>query len=111
MSTRLSQRNAKLLASFPDLARVPEDKRRQVYRKAVLHPLVLMTVFVLGFFVLPYGLEFLIVVLEIPLEASDTVSLIKIVALLALPFCVIFFLLKKLLLPIALRRVLTKEGY
>lgn len=111
MPTRLSQRNARLLQSFPDLARVPEEKRRQLYRKAVLHPIVLVTVFFLGFFVLPYGLEFLIVFLEIPLEASDTMSTMKIIALMAVPFCVIFFLLKKVLLPHALRRVLKKEGY
>lgn len=111
MSTRLSQRNARLVRSFPDLARVPEEKRRQVYRKAVLHPTVLVTVFFLGFFVLPYGLEFLIVFFEIPLEVSDTVSTAKIIALLGIPFCVIFFLLKKILLPHALRRVLRKEGY
>ena len=106
-----SKRTARLLASFPDLAHVPEDKRRALYRKAVLHPLVLVTVFFLGFFVLPYLLEFLIVFMEIPLETSDTMGFMKIAALLAIPFCTIFFLLKKILLPVALRRVLKKEGY
>lgn len=111
MSTRLSKRNARLLASYPDLAMAPEDKRHQIYRKAVMHPMVLGIVFFLGIFVLPYFLEFLIITLDIPAEASDTESLVKILVLMAIPFCLIFFLLKKILLPVAVRRVLKKQGY
>lgn len=111
MSTRLSKRNARLVRSYPILEKVPENERLKLYRKAVMHPVVLLIVVGLGIFVLPYVLEYLIVMLDVPAEASDAVSLIKIVGLLAIPFCFVFFLLKKVLLPLTLRLVIQKAGY
>ena len=90
---------------------MPPKERRGIVRAAILHPVVLGTVFLFGFLILPRYIGIAFHFLDIEHEQNLPLMLAKIGLLILTPLCILVPLLKKFLMPHYIRKVMRKRGY
>jgi|GEM_PF-3348159 hypothetical protein len=101
----------KLAEKYPDLLPVPEEERLSVLRKAVLHPALLIFALLLAFLALPQCLAFCIEVLALSLTPITFGSAVLLFVCSAALFGGVFFLLRFVCIPYAIRYVVRDLGY
>ena len=106
------ERRAMLFARrYPALEAVPPEKRAAMVRKAFLHPLCLLALAAAAFVFLPESIAFIMDYLHLATETQPEHQGWKILVAIAIPSVFLFLLLRHAVLPMALDRVLRREGY
>lgn len=105
-------RRARLLAErYPVLVPVAGNKRQGVVRKALLHPVSLLFIGVFGFVLIPFYLKYATQYLGVQDGIEDGMGMLKLCAVSAVPFFLMFFIINKVILPWCLVKVIKKLGY
>ena len=110
-ATPEERRAARFAQRYPALQEVPPEKRAAMIRKAFVHPLFLLVMVPVALVVLPETIHFLMRVLHLHSEAEPGHQAWKILVSIFTPAILFFWLLRHAVLPLALGRVLRKEGY
>ena len=106
-----ARRSAIFVRRYPLLRAVPPEKRATMIRKAFVHPLFLVVMLVAALVALPESIDFLMRSLHLYTETEPGQQAWKILVSIFIPSLLLFWLLRHVILPITLKKVLRKEGY